>query len=350
VPITERRPSVFISYSHSDKNKIDPIVAYLVRAGCNVWQDERRLSVGDAVVPELSKAISEADFYLVFLSKNSVNSPYVQYELTNAMTLQITKNRPRVLPVRLDESEVPTILGGFMYIRMESVEQTITAILKTMEQTNFPISTSKNELELIQEIRMPSFSFFICDKTRLIDSFTHKELEEKIEEIKKDLRKKANGLLLHIVPVEDITVNTSNIPYVSFKDEVKDTGSIDVENKEVCWQVEILNPDEVKIIRFISDQREKVTAVQYVFLLPSPRANLGSEIYKNIMKVEKRRIDAFDEEGGVSYIDEGRKFVVLCNDQQITIKVESLMPLIRNADVEKFNIRNIVAKLISGIS
>jgi hypothetical protein len=349
VPITERTPTVFISYSHTDKSKVDPIVTHLVRAGYNVWQDERRLFAGDALVPELSKAISEADFYLVFLSKNSVNSPYVQYELTNAMTLQITKNRPRVLPVRLDESEVPTILEGFMYIRMESTEQTITSILKTMEQMNFSISRSKNESELIQEIRMTSFSFFICDKTRLIDSFTHKELEDKVEEIKKDLRKKANGLLLHIVPVEDITVNTSDIPYVSFKNEVKDTGSIDVENKEVCWEVEILNPNENKIVQFISDQREKVTAVQYSLLLPSPRANLGSDIYKNIMRAQKRRIDAFDEEGGVSYTDEGRKFVVLCNDRQITIKVESLMPLIRNADVEKFNIRNIVTKLISGI-
>lgn len=80
MPTADRTtPSIFISYSHKDKERIDPIISYLVRAGWNVWQDERRLLPGDQIMPQLSRAISEVDFYLVFLSKNSVNSPYVLF-------------------------------------------------------------------------------------------------------------------------------------------------------------------------------------------------------------------------------------------------------------------------------
>ena len=75
---------------------------------------------------------------------------------------------------------------------------------------------------------------------------------------------------------------------------------------------------------------------------------MGNEIFKNILKEYAGNIDEFDEEG-VSYKDQGQKFVVSCNDEQITIKVESKLPLINNADIEKFNIRNIVKKLISGV-
>lgn len=342
------KPKVFISYSHKDKGKVNPIASSLIRVGWEVWVDERQLLGGDQIVSELGKAISDADYYIVFLSKDSVKSPYVQYELTNALTLQISRNRPRVIPVKLDEFSVPTILASFNYIKMESAEQVFAAIVKTVEQTKFAISPSQLAIEPDEEIRMPSFSYFICEKTRNIDSFTHKELEEATELIKKNLRKKANQLLYHLLPVEDIKQNTSDIPYVSFHDEVKDRGSIDVDNKEICWQVEILNPDEDKIKNFISQPRENVNAIQYVFLLPSPKANLGNEIFKNIMKEYAGSIDEFDEEG-VSYKDQGQKFVVSCTDDQITIKVESKLPLINNADIEKFNIRNIAKKLISGV-
>jgi hypothetical protein len=115
------KPKVFISYSHKDKGKVHPIASYLIRSGWDVWLDERRLLGGDQIVPELGKAISDADYYIVFLSKSSVNSPYVQYELTNAITLQIEKNRPRVLPIKLDDSKVPTILGGSTHVVIQKV-------------------------------------------------------------------------------------------------------------------------------------------------------------------------------------------------------------------------------------
>jgi hypothetical protein len=80
-------------------------------------------------------------------------------------------------------------------------------------------------------------------------------------------------------------------------------------------------------------------------LLPSSITNLAEKLTKKLIKERKDEIGQWDSEA-ISYTHEGRKYIISCTDQQIKIKIDSHMPLIRSADIEKFNITGIVKNLV----
>lgn len=71
---------VFLSYAHTDAPYVDKIASDLKQHGITVWMDRQNLIPGQEWLPQLEEAISQADFMLVFISKASVSSKWVQYE------------------------------------------------------------------------------------------------------------------------------------------------------------------------------------------------------------------------------------------------------------------------------
>jgi len=94
---------VFISHSTHD----DPDVAALREAleglGIPAWTDSRELAAGDALAPEIERAIEEARHFVVLLSPQAVSSPWVRREIAHA--LQVQKSREdgyRVIPILIE--------------------------------------------------------------------------------------------------------------------------------------------------------------------------------------------------------------------------------------------------------
>ncbi len=79
----------FISHSSVDKPFVRQLAADLVAAGVNVWIDEQRIAVGDSIPEKVAQGVAESDFFLVVLSKNSVQSPWVTKELNHALVKEI---------------------------------------------------------------------------------------------------------------------------------------------------------------------------------------------------------------------------------------------------------------------
>ena len=82
------RPTVFLSYSSRDHEIVARIERDLQLAGIGVWRDSTHVMPGDA----LSEAIfhdgmSECDHAVVYLTTQSINSPWVKRELDAATTL-----------------------------------------------------------------------------------------------------------------------------------------------------------------------------------------------------------------------------------------------------------------------
>lgn len=93
---------IFISHSSAD----DPFVAELRKEledlHIPVWVDSRKLPGGSKLRPEIEKAIEDAEHFLVVLSPNTVNSPWVRREIEKA--LEVEKSRAdgyRVIPLLL---------------------------------------------------------------------------------------------------------------------------------------------------------------------------------------------------------------------------------------------------------
>jgi hypothetical protein len=110
-----REPTVFISYSSADKSFVRSLVQRLTDAGVHVWLDESSLQIGDVIVSKLADIIARIDFVLAVVSANSCASGWFRKEVDLGITREIVEGHPIVLPIRIDDSDVPETLRDKVY-------------------------------------------------------------------------------------------------------------------------------------------------------------------------------------------------------------------------------------------
>lgn len=113
--LTEPLHQVFICHASEDKPVARRIARSLRSTDADVWLDEWEIRVGDSIVQKINEALSDASHIAVLLSQNSCPKPWVAKEWSAALMRQLADNSIRVLPVRLDDYPVPTILADINY-------------------------------------------------------------------------------------------------------------------------------------------------------------------------------------------------------------------------------------------
>jgi hypothetical protein len=111
---------IFISYSHKDKDFVDKLAKQLVRRNVNVWLDRWELSVGDSLLDRVQDAVDGASALLVILSKASVASEWCKKELSAGLLRELEEKRVVVIPVMLEDCEVPVFARGKMFADFRS--------------------------------------------------------------------------------------------------------------------------------------------------------------------------------------------------------------------------------------
>jgi len=106
---------VFLSHSHHDRRFSRQLTDDLYHEGFPVWLDEAELQVGDSLVGAVQSAIDASRFLVPVISQNSVVSRWCQEELHQALAGQFRDGRIRVLPVVLDDCEIPGFLREKVY-------------------------------------------------------------------------------------------------------------------------------------------------------------------------------------------------------------------------------------------
>jgi hypothetical protein len=112
--------SVFIIYSSRDKSIATKIARDLDRHGVRVWLDTYELLPGDSLAEKITQGVQTSDYLLVILSENSVRSPWVQRETGIAYQRNREASAQRVIPVLIDDSEVPSDLAGTVYVDLRA--------------------------------------------------------------------------------------------------------------------------------------------------------------------------------------------------------------------------------------
>jgi len=116
---TPMKPSpqarVFISHSSKDKPFVRKLVEQLKSQQLNVWLDEQEIKVGDSITSKISGGLKDSDYLVAVLSKASVASPWVQAELNSALMDQISNKGTAVLPVLIEDCDIPTLLRDRLY-------------------------------------------------------------------------------------------------------------------------------------------------------------------------------------------------------------------------------------------
>lgn len=107
--------AAFISYSQQNLAFVESLATRLVAENIPVWLDRWELKVGDSLLTHIQKAITNADFLCVVLSKASVESEWCKTELNAAMTRELSEKKVVVLPIYMEDCEIPLFLRDKLY-------------------------------------------------------------------------------------------------------------------------------------------------------------------------------------------------------------------------------------------
>jgi hypothetical protein len=105
---------VFISHTSHDKPFVRRLASRLEKDGFGVWLDEHDLIAGDPLSETIGKALDAAKVILVVVSKASISSKWLRYEL-NIATEKMIKGECRVIPIVIDETPLPPEVRGLLY-------------------------------------------------------------------------------------------------------------------------------------------------------------------------------------------------------------------------------------------
>lgn len=99
-----------MSHSSKDKTFARRLGNDLRQYGAKVWIDEAEIKVGDSLIEKISEGLSETEYLIVLLSKESCKSEWVKREVNIAITKEIHGKKVVVLPCLIEECEIPLFL------------------------------------------------------------------------------------------------------------------------------------------------------------------------------------------------------------------------------------------------
>lgn len=124
-------PRVFISHSSEDKSSVRSLAERLRGSQVDAWYAEWEIAPGESIVQKVNQGLSECDVFVIVVSRNSIASRWVQEELSSAVVRRISEEAS-IIPVRLDDSPVPTVINHLLWVKMPPPEDEYNKLLKAI--------------------------------------------------------------------------------------------------------------------------------------------------------------------------------------------------------------------------
>lgn len=122
------QPWVFLSYAHSDMRSVQAVAKRLRRLRVRTWVDQQELVVGDSLVTEIQKGLDRASAFVFFASRASLESKWARHELDFFMSKRVSEGGgPPVIPVLLEDVELPALMRDILYVDMRATGPTDAA-------------------------------------------------------------------------------------------------------------------------------------------------------------------------------------------------------------------------------
>lgn len=130
---------IFLSHNHNDKPVVEPIAIRLsgIFGQDKVFYDSWAIQPGDGIIQKMNEGMSSPEFVFFFVSATSLASKMVEIEWQNAL-FKSTKGECKIIPVRVDGSQMPPVLLQNVYIDMyaHGVEAAIHQIVNVIQGNN----------------------------------------------------------------------------------------------------------------------------------------------------------------------------------------------------------------------
>lgn len=107
--------SIFISHNHNDKPFVRELAAKLALFGIKAWVDEFEMLPGDSLIGKVQEGMQSCEYLGAVLSKNSVESAWVNREISAALAGEMEYQRVVVLPLLIDDCKIPLFLRDKLF-------------------------------------------------------------------------------------------------------------------------------------------------------------------------------------------------------------------------------------------
>lgn len=126
---------VFLSHSSIDKDFVISLAVDLANLSHEPWLDEWEILGGESIPTRIADGLNESDFVLVVLSKDSVESPWVENEWQAKYWEEVSSKRVSVVPVLRTDCVIPTLLKTKKYIDFRhDYERGLEALALTLKK------------------------------------------------------------------------------------------------------------------------------------------------------------------------------------------------------------------------
>ena len=145
--MTEKQYDVALSFAGEDRHYAEQLAKRLKAGGYSVFYDEfeRAQLWGKDLYVHLSSVYKDqARYCVMFLSEHYARKLWTKHELQSAQARAFQENQEYILPVRLDDTEIPGILPtvSCLYLDPTNLEEIYQALVtKLSGNTSQPVST-----------------------------------------------------------------------------------------------------------------------------------------------------------------------------------------------------------------
>lgn len=116
---------VALSYAGEDRNHVEALADALKRRGLKIFYDKYEKSIlwGQDLYTYLSDLYEKKALYcVVFLSQHYAAKVWTRHELKAAQARALSENREYILPLRLDNTEIPGTLPTIGYLNWQQYD------------------------------------------------------------------------------------------------------------------------------------------------------------------------------------------------------------------------------------
>ena len=176
---------IFLSHTSTDKKFVRKLGADLRRYGHTIWIDEAEINIGDSLIGKIRDGLDSVDYVAVVLSEASIKSEWVKKEIEIASNREIEEKKVVVLPLLIQNVELPGFLKGKFYgdfSKKEEYEEKLQLLLRSL-----PDSKSEDEIS-IEDDELKRLKEELAGAKKIIDHFKSdlEKVSEHSFEIKSD--------------------------------------------------------------------------------------------------------------------------------------------------------------------
>ncbi|SEI19021.1 toll/interleukin-1 receptor domain-containing protein [Paraburkholderia hospita] len=111
--------NVFLCHRKGDAESVERLARELEAAGHAIWFDEWEINVGDSIVAEINKGLTDTA-YLVLCYSEHGPSDWTDREWHSTLHRQLSGHNVRLLPVRVSGGRPPAILADIRFADLVS--------------------------------------------------------------------------------------------------------------------------------------------------------------------------------------------------------------------------------------